>query len=237
MATTSPDNLYYPVGTDFVGPLQTVLSNMASSSQTALVNRFKSVTVPVANQTARDTLFPSPVQGNSVKRLDLGWVEQYYAAYDSSSNQVGAKTAGWYPSPNAGPLATAVYTASSAVIPAATASAAARWGGWTTQTKLGMVIGGNSEFTIPYEGIYEVTYGMGSAASSQNAYVQISGGTGTLLASSNGSGSGISGAAMFPANAGDAYSLFAQATSGTTTYVVRNSTTYLAVKWIGVRQV
>lgn len=36
MATTTPDNIYYPLGTDGVAPLHTVFANLASSVQTAL---------------------------------------------------------------------------------------------------------------------------------------------------------------------------------------------------------
>lgn len=39
MATTSPDSLFYPVGTDPIGPLQTVLASMQSSNQAALTKR------------------------------------------------------------------------------------------------------------------------------------------------------------------------------------------------------
>lgn len=53
----------------------------------------------VANQAARDALFPSPVQGNSVWRNDLGAVETYYGLYNVSTNPGGRSVAEWYLEP------------------------------------------------------------------------------------------------------------------------------------------
>lgn len=50
----------------------------------------------VASSAARDAIFASPSQGNSVWRNDLGAVETYYAAYNSSTNPGGRTPAGWY---------------------------------------------------------------------------------------------------------------------------------------------
>jgi hypothetical protein len=54
-------------------------------------------TYTVADATARDALFPSPVQGNAVWRTDKGWEERYFGLYNSSTNPGGATPAGWYP--------------------------------------------------------------------------------------------------------------------------------------------
>lgn len=51
----------------------------------------------VASATARDTLIPSPVQGDSVWRSDKGYIERYRAAYNVSTNPGGMVVAGWYP--------------------------------------------------------------------------------------------------------------------------------------------
>lgn len=53
-------------------------------------------TARVANQAARDALFPSPAQFDAVFRKDLGYEETYLAAYNASTNPLGAATAGWY---------------------------------------------------------------------------------------------------------------------------------------------
>lgn len=50
----------------------------------------------VANQTERDTLYPTPVQGNTVFRADLGYKQTYYAAYNGTTNVGGRTPAGWY---------------------------------------------------------------------------------------------------------------------------------------------
>lgn len=95
---TTPDSLYVPTGTDPVAPLHTVLANMQNSVQNALKGRGGSV---AASATARDALFPSPVQNNSVYRTDLGYNEIYYQAFNATSNPGGTTTAGWYPAPSA----------------------------------------------------------------------------------------------------------------------------------------
>lgn len=67
----------------------------------------------VANQAARDALYPVPVQGNSVFRSDLGYIERYHDSYNSSTNKGGITPAGWYRAGNgATAYATYVSTAS-----------------------------------------------------------------------------------------------------------------------------
>ena len=50
----------------------------------------------VANQTERDTQYPTPGQGMSVYRTDLGARETYYGLYNVSTNPGGRDPAGWY---------------------------------------------------------------------------------------------------------------------------------------------
>lgn len=53
----------------------------------------------VANAAGRDALYSGSVtvtQGDAVWRNDLGYIETYYAAYNSSTNPGGKGTAGWY---------------------------------------------------------------------------------------------------------------------------------------------
>lgn len=54
----------------------------------------------VANQTERDAQYPTPQQGMSVYRLDLGTQEIYYGLYNVSTNPGGKTPAGWYPADN-----------------------------------------------------------------------------------------------------------------------------------------
>jgi hypothetical protein len=100
-ANTTPDNITYPVSTDQVAPLETVFATMAASIQAALSARFGNVagvvpSLPVGSASARNTLFPAPVQGNRVWRTDTGTEEVYYAAYNATTNIGGITPAGWY---------------------------------------------------------------------------------------------------------------------------------------------
>lgn len=52
--------------------------------------------IAVADAAARDALFPSPVQGDAVWRIDFGIEQRYFAAYHSKRNPGGRATAGWY---------------------------------------------------------------------------------------------------------------------------------------------
>lgn len=61
--------------------------------------------VRVANATERDSVYPSPVQGNTVFRADLGYEEKYYAAYNATTNPDGTTgTIGWYRYAGGAPL-------------------------------------------------------------------------------------------------------------------------------------
>jgi hypothetical protein len=50
----------------------------------------------VANQSDRDAQYPTPGQGMTVFRLDLGYSETYYGLYNVSTNPGGRTPAGWY---------------------------------------------------------------------------------------------------------------------------------------------
>ncbi len=61
--------------------------------------------VRVANATERDSVYPAPVQGNTVFRADLGYEEKYYAAYNATTNPDGTTgTIGWYEYRGGAPL-------------------------------------------------------------------------------------------------------------------------------------
>jgi hypothetical protein len=98
MQTTPNFGIAYPTGPDDVTPLQATLATMASSVDNALMGiAGQTPMLPVANTTERDSIYPSPVQGDSVFRIDKGWMEVYYAAYSASANPGGTIVAGWYP--------------------------------------------------------------------------------------------------------------------------------------------
>ena len=50
----------------------------------------------VASQSERDAQYPTPGQGMSVYRTDLGYRENYYGLYNVSTNPGGKTPAGWY---------------------------------------------------------------------------------------------------------------------------------------------
>ena len=58
--------------------------------------------VKVTSAASRNELYPKPVQGDSVYRLDLGFEERYYETYSSKSNLGGKPSPGWY-EVNSGP--------------------------------------------------------------------------------------------------------------------------------------
>jgi hypothetical protein len=94
-ANTTPDNIVYPVSTDQIAPLETVLATMASSMQTALSSQGKYFAAAVASAAARDSLFPQAKQGDRVYRTDLGYEEAFFGLYNAASNPGGRTTAGW----------------------------------------------------------------------------------------------------------------------------------------------
>lgn len=58
--------------------------------------------IKVTSAAARNELYPKPVQGDSVYRLDLGFEERYYETYNSKVNIGGKPNPGWY-EVNSGP--------------------------------------------------------------------------------------------------------------------------------------
>lgn len=79
-----------------------------------------SFTRMVASAAERDSMFPLPAQGNTVFRNDLGYVQTYYAAYNSSTNPGGKTPAGWYSGQDGGlvpivPTSVSVNTGSASV--------------------------------------------------------------------------------------------------------------------------
>lgn len=97
--TASPGNIWYPDNTAPISPIENLFSQMATSVNVMGSTILQSTPSLVPNQAARDALFPTPVQGNSVFRADMGWTETYYAIYDATANPGGVRgiAAGWYP--------------------------------------------------------------------------------------------------------------------------------------------
>jgi hypothetical protein len=94
---TANYGIWTPTGTTQMTPIQTPFVTLANSVDTALVTiADKMPAQQVSSQAERAALYPTPVQGDSVYRLDRGWVERYYGAYNATSNPGGKPLAGWY---------------------------------------------------------------------------------------------------------------------------------------------
>lgn len=80
--------------------LTTDLAAMQVSNESATATQIAPALrrgMTVASAAERATLFPTPVQGDSVFRNDLGEEETYLAVYNATTNPGGASVAGWYP--------------------------------------------------------------------------------------------------------------------------------------------
>lgn len=113
--------------------------------------------IAVASQAARDALYPTPVQGQSVFRTDLGVTETYHGLYNASTNPAGATPAGWYPSK-------AVQVMKRNTV--ATNINQGAYGGyyntsiWDTLSSTKNMIAYSDGFTIPFTGIWNISFHM-----------------------------------------------------------------------------
>jgi hypothetical protein len=81
-----------------------ILTRMSSVEGRATALEASSPVV-VTDQSARDAKYPSPVQGNTVFRSDLGYMQRYYSVYNATSNPSGTTgTIGWYEYRGGAPL-------------------------------------------------------------------------------------------------------------------------------------
>lgn len=104
MGVTLPDNIPFPDPGTSLTPLETHFAAVAEGAQ-AMGNAIRGATSPsVPSQAARTNLYPTPVQGNSVYRLDLGVTERYFSEYSATGNPGGATPAGWYAVSDGGPV-------------------------------------------------------------------------------------------------------------------------------------
>ena len=119
----------------------------------------------VANAAERDSVYPTPLQGDSVFRLDTGWEERYYGQYNPSSNPGGASQAGWYPVGGAMPRFKALGTSNSNstsgwnLAPVAFGAESYEEGGFTSSGSPDYLV------TVPYPGIYDISGSVSFASS------------------------------------------------------------------------
>lgn len=143
----------------------TILSRLgAVEDQTATLQTAAPITV--SGVTERNSIFPSPQQGVSVFRNDLGVIERYYALYNASTNPGGATPAGWYPDKAFG---VALRNVSSTL--SITGGAYNNISGnthWQTLDTAGGVAGYNNGWTIPFTGVWRVTFRVQGLPASQH---------------------------------------------------------------------
>ena len=70
--------------------------NDGNTAQWVSANSNTSGVPIVGNEAGRNSLYPTPAQGNSVFRNDLGTTETYYGLHNASTNPGGRAVAGWY---------------------------------------------------------------------------------------------------------------------------------------------
>jgi hypothetical protein len=91
-ATANAGDLWWDSNT---GTLYLYYTDVNSSQWVAATSDPVNIGV-VANQSERDAQYPTPGQGMSVYRTDLGLVQRYYGLYNASTNPGGKTPAGWY---------------------------------------------------------------------------------------------------------------------------------------------
>lgn len=97
MPSTPNFAIPYPDGATGFTPLQQKFADIATAVDTALTSGIGGAPRLANSDAERNTIYPSPVQGNAVNRPDKGWIEQYFGAYNATTNPAGATPAGWYP--------------------------------------------------------------------------------------------------------------------------------------------
>lgn len=97
MPNTPVLGIQYPETQSTLGPLAPHFAALAQTSEDAILAVRKSTSTPVASVAERGLVYPTPVQGDSVFRLDRGYVERYYDEYSSTGNPGGKTPADWYP--------------------------------------------------------------------------------------------------------------------------------------------
>lgn len=170
MATTTPDNLRTP---DIGDPynLTTDLAVLADTTQAALS---KLGIRNVNSEAERDAIYPSPVAGNKVYRLDQNFTEVYLAGF-------GWRPAHWGLAKVSRPYAVHYMRRSDGALSYNNGSTGFRWEGAVSVNTLGLTFGSDSNgayFTVPVPGLYHVSASaqLDGPAGSNWATIQTSGG-------------------------------------------------------------
>jgi hypothetical protein len=223
-----------------VVPIQNPL-NAQSQRLEAVLNQFERLAVPpVADAAARNSLFPTPANGNRCFRLDMGWEEAYFTADKLS---IGA--AGWYPvagkmpaiemsrneiSTGPGLPNNGWYRISSTLFPVAR-----NHGGFTESS---------GEVTLPYDGTYLVEFSAliqgGGSATGQRRGVISAGSAGSeanhilSIAFVGATDTTVSATAGIPLSKGTAVNLsLFQSSGGSANLLYRPGRTFFRLRYMG----
>lgn len=146
--------------------LDVLLNGQSTALEAALVRMQRQFPQPVEGEQERDALFPSPVQGNAVFRLDLGYEERYFGVYNATSNPGGLVSAGWYPPSKM----FQVQRANAQTLNAGWNFINSAWGG-PAVNHLGSFASGG--LTIARPGWYDITFGVHLSNATNPGAVQI----------------------------------------------------------------
>lgn len=158
MPVTTKFQIPYPDGTSTYAPLQDWFAGIATGVENALNTGLGGAPRLANSDTERNTIYPSPVQGNTVIRPDKGWTEQYFATYNASTNPSGATPSGWYPVAGAQPLAVARRTTTALAINSGSYTNISANAAWTPNNMGGITY--TDGFIVPLAGIYEVEWSL-----------------------------------------------------------------------------
>ena len=148
MATTTPDNLRTP---DLGDPGRNYTLDLAALANTTQDALNKLGIRNVASDAARDAIYPNPVPGNKVYRLDYEFLEVYLAG--------GWRPAHWGLGSFARPYAVNYLRRSDGALQYNNGSTGLRWEGAFTNT-LGLTFGSDANgayFSPPKPGFYRVS--------------------------------------------------------------------------------
>lgn len=158
MPSTSPWAIPYPDGPTNLTALQTHFANIANAVNTALTTGLGGAPRIANSDAERLSIFPAPIQGNTVMRPDKGWLEQYFGTYNASTNPGGASPAGWYPTAPNGPHFYGVKTVDQSIPNNAVALLT-----WDVKESVGMSESAGA-VTVTTPGWYRVTANLGGFA-------------------------------------------------------------------------
>lgn len=198
MGVTIPDNIPFPDAGTALPPLESHFAAVAEGAQQAVNNVRAAATPGVASEAARNALYSTPVQGNSVWRLDRGYEERYFSEYSAGVNPGGASPAGWYPVSGAMPMASIYRSSTSASIATGNWVAIYQSMYWGSGFRTPDFAAYNNGWTVPITGLWSIETAVSISTSSSTLITLSLNGTTITVANQLviGSGGGINGTSV-----------------------------------------